>query len=584
MKAQKSRIAAVDMWVMWDVPIPMDDGLDLRCNVYLPAKEGSYPVVMAMTDYGKDLPFSQGYAGAWKIVVETSPEAATDSSTHYISFEAPDPEKWVVHGYAVVIVDSRGIGRSSGKADSVSEREVDDYAFAVDWVGEQPWCDGNVGTLGMSYLGAMQWLCASRKPRHLKGMIPWMGFDSLLRQVSYNGGIPSTFLRTWSSTQIKSVQNGLGSRGYRNEFTGALVSGDTDFPQDVLDANLADIFEQVMQHPLDDGFYDRRTAAWEDIEVPFLSFSSWAAVGVHLRGNIEAFLNAASPAKWLSIRQEHGVYAALYSNAGVDLQRRFFDHVLKGMGDFATRQPKVELAIRDSDDREIELRAEAEWPLARTQWTKLYLDSQHAALQTAAPAHASSATYRAFGKGITLLSEPFAEETEVTGPVAAKLWISSSTNDADLFLAVRIFDAAGKEKLFHGMPDPRMPLSLGWLRASQRELDRDRSLPYRPFLSHRTVQPLWPGAAYELDIEIWPVCVVLPAGYRIGLTILGKDFEHDEEPTEYGKYGNMMRGSSVFLHDDPLYRPPSIFDNEVTLHSGPNREAYLLVPVIPRCD
>jgi predicted acyl esterase len=576
-----SDIAAVGMRVLWDLPVAMDDGIELRANVYLPPKEGAYPVVMAMTDYAKDLPFCQGYPEAWAMVVRTAPDAARGTSTHYISFEAPDPEKWVIHDYAVVVVDSRGIGRSPGTIDSFSAREGDDYATAVDWAGEQPWCDGNVGLLGMSYLGVSQWLCASRQPRHLKGIIPWMALDDYLRQTGYHGGIPCTFFRTWTTSQVTTVQHGLGSHGPRNEFTGTLVCGDEDLSDEERDANIVDSYRQAMQHPLDDGFYDGRRAVWDKITVPILSVTSWAAVGVHLRGNVEALMNAASGEKWLAIRKEHGVFAALYEDAGVSLQRRFFDHVLKGVGDFAETQPKVELAIRDVEDRLRQTRAENEWPLARTRWTRLYLDPRRAALDEAAPPHDSSATYRGFSKGITLLTEPFTAQTEITGPLAAKLWISASSPDADIFLAVRVFDEQGTEKLFHGMPDPRIPLTQGWLRASQRELDDARSLPYRPFLTHKTVKPLWPGEVYELDIEILPACVVIPPGYRLGLSVLGQDFEHDAEPTEWAKAGIIMRGSSNELHDDPLYRPADIYDNEVTVYSGPDRESYLLLPIIP---
>ena len=584
LNGELSELAAVGMRVLWDVPVPMDDGIELRANVYLPAAEGAYPVVMAMTDYAKDLPFSQGYAGAWDVVVKAAPDAAQNTSAKYISFEAPDPEKWVVHDYAVVIVDSRGIGRSPGRIDSFSPREGDDYAQAVDWAGEQEWSDGNVGLLGMSYLGVSQWLCASRQPRHLKAMIPWMAFDDYLRQVGYHGGIPSSFFKSWTTSQVKAVQHGLGSAGPRNEFTGELVCGDKDLPDEEREANLADIYQQVMQHPLDDDFYQGRRAAWDKITVPILSVTSWAAVGVHLRGNVESLLSAASTQKWLSIRKEHGVFAALYEDAGVDLQRRFFDYTLKGTGDFAETQPKVQLAIRDVDDQLIETRGEDEWPLARTRWTKLYLDPAARSLRRAQPGENSAATYRGFSKGITLLTEAFTADTEITGPLAAKLWVSASTPDADLFLSVRVFDGSGNEKLFHGMPDPRIPLTQGWLRASQRELDDQRSTPYRPFLTHKTVKPLWPGEIYELDIEIWPACVVMPAGYRLALTVQGQDFEHDAEPTEWGKTGLMMRGSSNELHDDPLYRPADIYDNEVTIHSGPGRESYLLIPVVPAPD
>lgn len=581
--AEPADLAVVGMRVMWDVQIPMDDGIALRANVYLPPEEGSYPTVMAMTDYAKDLPFSQGYAPAWKIVVEAAPDAAQNTSAKYISFEAPDPEKWVIHGYCVVIVDSRGVGGSPGVVDSLSAREADDYALAVDWVGEQPWSDGNVGLLGMSYLGAMQWLCASRQPKSLKAIIPWMAFDDQLRQLGYNGGIPGSFFKPWSQSQVRSVQNGQGRRGPRNEFTGRLVTGEKELTDEELRANLHDIYQQVMQHPLDDGFYDSRRANWDNVTVPVLSVTAWAAVGVHLRGNVEGFMNAATDQKWLDIRTEHGTYAALYEDAGVELQRRFFDCFLKGEGDFASQRPRVSLVVRDVNDEPLKTRSECEWPLPSTQWTKLYLDPQGAALSADPAIRESATTYDATGAGVTFRTPPHSQDTEILGPLAAKLWISASTPDADLFLSVRVFDETGGEKFFHGMPDPRMPLTQGWIRASQRELDEERSRPYRPWLTHTTVKPLWPGDIYELDVEIWPTSLLLPAGYTLGLTILGRDFDHGQEGSPWpGTSGIEMRGSSVYLHDQVEYRPAEVYDNEVTIHGGGDHASYLLLPIIPR--
>lgn len=580
-EVRPAALAAVPMRMMWDIGVPMDDGVELRANVFLPECDGTYPVVMCMTGYAKDLPFAQGYPDAWRAVVAAAPSAAERTSTKYISFEAPDPEKWVVHDYAVVVMDTRGVGRSPGVQDSFSARERRDFAIAIDWVGDQDWCDGNVGTLGMSYLGTVQWLAASEQPRHLRGMIPWEAPDEHLRTLAFNGGIPSSFPRFWTASQIRSVQHGLGSRGPRNEFTGELVCGDKDLSDDELDANAKDFYEQVMQHPLDDGFYEGRRADWDKITVPLLSVTTWGSIGSHVRGNIEGFMNAASEEKWLITRESHGTFGALYSDDGVALQRRFFDHVLKGTGDFATTQPKVELSIRGVDDKAIERRAEGEWPLARTRWTKLYLDPAASALASALPVHETSGTYRASGKGTTLLTEPLETQIEITGPLAAKLWASADTIDADLFLTVRVFDLQGQEKLFHGLPDPRIPLSQGWLRASQRELDEHRSLPYRPFLSHKNHRPLFPGQVYELDVEVWPTCVVIPAGYRIGLTIGGRDFEHDAEPFFWSKPpGILFRGSSMWLHDDARFRPQDVYDNEVTIYGGGDRPSYLLLPKI----
>ena len=144
-----------------------------------------------------------------------------------------------------------------------------------------------------------------------------------------------------------------------------------------------------------------------------------------------------------------------------------------------------------------------------------------------------------------------------------------------------MFDPKGKEVLFQGALDPRTPVGQGWLRASQRKLDPVRSLPYRPYHAHDEKQPLEPGKVYELDVEIWPTCIVVPAGCRIALTIRGKDYEHDGEAASLSNMKNPMRGCGPFLHDDPSDRPGAIFGGKVTLHFGAKRQASVLLPVIP---
>jgi len=134
-----------------------------------------------------------------------------------------------------------------------------------------------------------------------------------------------------------------------------------------------------------------------------------------------------------------------------------------------------------------------------------------------------SLTYDALGEGITFLAPPLKEETEITGPVAAKLFVSSSTADADLSSSCASFAPDGQEVVFQGALDPHTPIGQGWLRASHRKLDRKLSTPYRPYHPHDAVEPLTPGKVYELDVEIWPTCIVIPSGYRLGLTVRGKD-------------------------------------------------------------
>ena len=180
------------------------------------------------------------------------------------------------------------------------------------------------------------------------------------------------------------------------------------------------------------------------------------------------------------------------------------------------------------------------------------------------------------------MTSPLAEQTEVTGPLAAKLFISSSTTDADLFLIVRVFDENMKEIVFQGALDPHTPIAQGWLRASHRELDSKKSKPYQPYHPHTKIEPLKPGKVYELDIEIWPTCLVIPAGYRIALTVRGKDYVYPGGTG--GKLSNMKNeftGVGPFLHNDVRDRPPEIFDGNITIHTGPENVSWLMLPIIP---
>ena len=239
----------------------------------------------------------------------------------------------------------------------------------------------------------------------------------------------------------------------------------------------------------------------------------------------------------------------------------------------------MSLNIRRPGER-FTLRAENEWPLARTQWTPMYLHAD-GSLKSVTVTNSSTLTYDAMGDGLTFSTPPMREELEVTGPVAAKLWLSSETTDADVFLALRVFDAADKEVTFIGSNDPRTPVALGWLRASQRKLDRERSLPYRPWHAHAEEWPLTPGAPVELEVEIWPTCIVVPPGYRLALTVRGRDYEYDGTDAGIANAPYPMKGVGPFTHTDSRDRPPEIFGRRYTLHFAAGRMPYLLLPIIP---
>jgi predicted acyl esterase len=361
--------------------------------------------------------------------------------------------------------------------------------------------------------------------------------------------------------QVTTVQNGLGSRGPANPNTREPACGPETLSDEELTARRADFAADVAAHPLDDDYHRARSGDWARIDVPLLSAGNWGGHGLHLRGNVEGYVRSASRRKWLEL---HGLehWTHFYTDYGVRLQKRFFGHFLKGEDTGWDEQPPVLLQVRHVDGTFSE-RGEREWPIARTEWRRWEL---------------GTGSYDALGDGLTFTGEPLERETEITGPSAAKLFVSSSTEDADLFVVLRAFDPDGEEVVFQGAIDPHTPLAQGWLRASHRRLDPELSEPYRPYHMHDERQPLTPGEVYELDVEIWPTSIVLPAGYRLALTVRGRDYEYPKAGGDrLTTFRNELRGSGPFLHDDPDDRPADVFGGTVTVHAG----SYLLLPFVP---
>lgn len=574
-----ARVDEVDgMVIEWDVPIPMDDGNVLRADVFRPAGDEAVPVLLTYGPYGKGLPFQEGYASAWDVMVAEYPEVAAGSSNAYQNWEVADPERWVPDGYACVRVDSRGAGRSPGRIDHFSRRETQDLYECVEWAGTQPWSTGRVALTGISYYAMNQWQVAALHPPHLTCMVAWEGAADFYRDMSHHGGIHCTFFQNWYDIQVRSVQHGLGERGPTSPLTGMPVCGDVTLDEDELAANRVDFGAEIRAHPLDDEYHRERSGGLDQITVPFLSAGNWGGQGLHLRGNVEAFVRAPAEHKWLELHgREH--WTEYYTDYGVQLQREFLGHFLKDEDTGWDRRPPVLLQVRTVDG--FVERAEHEWPLARTRWTKVHLDSEDPSLRLGAPTRDATCSYDVSGPGVTFWSTPLEGDTELTGPMAARLHVSSSTTDADLFLTVRAFSPDDEEVLFQGAIDPRAPVAQGWLRASHRRLDPERSTPWQPYHPHDRVEPLEPGVPVEVDVEIWPTSLVVPAGYRLALTVAGRDFDHGLEGAHLDHFVNEMRGCGPFVHDDERVRPAATASGEVTVHTGPSHEGWLLLPVIP---
>ena len=567
------------MRIDWDVPVSMDDGLVLRADVFRPIAEGRYPVIMTYGPYGKGVAFQEGYKTSWDIMCRENPDAVSGTSNKYANWEVVDPEKWVPDGYVCVRVDSRGAGRSPGYLCHNNDREQQDYHDCIEWAALQPWSTGKVGLNGISYYAANQWRAAAMQPPHLAAICVWEGWHDNYRDGNHHGGILCTFRKNWQDMQVKTVQHGVGANGRKSPVTGQWACGPDTLTPEQLVSNRENMAQQLLTRELDGPYYRERSADLSRVKVPLLSAANWGGHGLHLRGNLEGYLGAASSQKWL---EAHGGshWAPFYTDYGVRMQKKFFDYFLKGAANGWDKEPRIRLQIRHPGEKFVE-RHETEWPLARTRWTHFYLDPHGMHLSPTPVTQAGSVTYDATGDGLTFRTAPLLQATEITGPSALKLFLSSATVDADVFAVMRVFDPHGTEVVFQGALDPHTPVSLGWLRASHRKLDPLRSLPYRPFHTHDEKQLLEPGQVVELDVEIWATCIVVPKGYTIALTLRGRDYEWDGPAATLSNMKHPMRGCGPFVHDDPEDRPASIFGGKVTLHFGPDRASSVLLPVVP---
>lgn len=550
---------------MRDVAVAMSDGVTLRANVFRPEAPGRYPVVMAMGAYGKDVHFEDAFNPQWQVLKRIYPGLDAEGSTgRYLRWEVVDPERWVPEGFVVIQVDSRGTGRSEGYLDPFGPVETRDFYEWIEWAGTQPWSNGKVGLIGVSYLAIKQWQVAALRPPHLAAIVPWEGSSEFYRDGGHHGGILSnSFTFEWWPRQVLANQYGSGKSTHRDRLTGERTTGPA-LSDELLQGARADHPDDRLSHPLDDAWNQARAANLPAIEVPLLSAANWGGPGMHLRGNFEGWQRAGSQRKWLFAHiGTH--YESFYLPHYVAIQQRFFKHFLAGEDNGWDREPPVQLAIRQADGSAV-MRTEQEWPLARTAWTAFHLDAASGALGDAPPNEAAQASFEALGEGLSFSTAPFAQDTEFTGPAVLRLWVSSSTTDADLFVVLRVFDPDGQEVSYVGAHE-RVPMAMGWLRASHRKRDEAKSLPWRPWHSHDEVRKLVPGEAYPVEVEIWPTCLVFPKGWRLVLTVQGHDF--------------IVTPPGRMRHDHPEDRPAEEFGGVTTLHTGGDRPGQLLMPLIP---
>jgi putative CocE/NonD family hydrolase len=326
---------------------------------------------------------------------------------------------------------------------------------------------------------------------------------------------------------------------------------------------------EMREHPLFDAFWASKAADFAKIRTPAFIVASWSDQGLHSRGTLEGFKHIASEHKWLEV---HGrkKWAYYYEPESAARLQVFFDRFLKGVPTEIDRWPKVRLEIRERCYVGAS-RGENEWPLARTRYTKLHLDASHGSLRAEPVAVAGQCRYEALcglpDADHATFDIHFAEPTELTGHMKLRLYMSAEgADDMDVFVGVQKLDPQNTLVPFpYYAQFEDGPVALGWLRASHREQDAQRSAEHQPVLAHRRVQKIEAGAVVQLDIEILPSSTRFEAGEGLRLIVQGTDINKYPK-TEVPVY---------FRHEDSVNRGLHV------IHTGAGCDSYLLVPLIP---
>lgn len=514
-----------DMRVERDVAVKLRDGMTMYADVYRPDSSEKVPVLVCWNPYGKHSPQ----------VMEFLPGTGVDFSklSQYTAWESPDPVLWTARGYALILPDPRGVFSSEGDASFWNHAEAEDEYDLIEWAGTQEWSTGKVGLAGVSYLAISQWFVASHQPPHLSAMNPWEGFSDLYRDVCFHGGIPENGFVPWWQ---EGVEFGLNQ--------------------------IEDLPATCAAHPLFDKHWAGRMVDFSKIEVPTYVVASWTDQGLHTRGTLEAFKGLGSSEKWLEI---HGAkkWEYFYREDCVERQLAFFDTFLKGEDRGVDSWPAVRFEVRDRSYVGSVHEAES-WPLPATDYQKRFLDARSGALGAAPLEDPATVDYDCEAKDAEASFDiTFTEETVLVGHAKLKLWIEAQgSNDADLFVSLEKLDSVGNRVPFpfFSIRDDG-PVALGWLRASHRDLDPERSSPHQPWHTHGRETPLKPGEIVPVEIEIWPSGTRFAAGESLRLVVSPRDRRsYDHLP--YNRHtANRNAGRHV-------------------IHAGGEFDSHLLLPVV----
>jgi predicted acyl esterase len=531
-----------------NVFIPMSDGVHIDADVFRPDSPGRFPAILGVHPYEKKL--------------QTDAMMPQGLNMANGGIEAGDYHFYVRRGYAHVIANNRGSGKSEGFYTNYGPREVKDTFEIIEWIAQQPWCDGNVGMFGVSAFAVSQQQVAALKPPHLKAIFTPFGYTDFYRDKFYHGGILShAFMRGWTTTidnfRYRSwCLEKWGEENYRKAISLALRDDEIRavpylvealaHPENDRNALLADI---ILNH-LDDDYYGERSVDYsKNLEVPAYLGGDWGMYGLHLPGALRSWENWKGPKKMVigpPIYLDRPVYQYAYESL------RWFDYWLKGVDNGIMQEPPLKVFVIGTG----EWITVDEWPLPETRWTPFYLHERGLMSEHEFWPNEGYTTFEdSFmnREGLNFTTPVLIENTEVVGPIVLNLYASSTESEVLWFISLTDIDTHGTRTL----------LTRGWLRGSQRRLDPERSKRWQPYHFHTKRELLNLNQVYEFNIEIRPIARLFKEGHRIELKIRCVD---DEKPINFSQavgQGHLWRQSG----------------SRVTVYHSDEYPSHLLLPV-----
>jgi len=529
-----------------DVAVKMRDGITIYADIYRPSDESrTYPVLISWSPFGKRM--GETDSSGWQLM-----GVPPKTVSHMTKFESPDPMYWCYKGYAVANVDPRGSGNSEGDTPNFDSQEGRDGYDFIEYITSMPWCSGKAGLCGNSGVAMSNWRIAAEQPPHLACIAPWEASGDMYRESLAPGGIPCPSFN-------KTIMEGISCRTW-------------------FDAS----HENIFKYPEMNEYWEDKIPRWKDIRVPAYVCAGWCHF--HLRGSIEGFRKIRSVKKWLRIHRDYE-WPDAYNPYNIEELNRFFDRYLKDIHNGWELMPKVRMDVMDAYDYDFRSRREErEFPLARTEYRKLYLNAAGQNCSYEAFGQESEITYDPNGEisfevipdqplpeninynenaGVAWFDYRFTEDTEISGYMKLRLWVECRGYDnMDMFVWIKKFGQEGEYLPVWAIREPFRG-AWGYMRVSHRELDEKLSSDFQPVQSHRNIQPLRPGEIVPVDIEIWPHSRIWHAGETLRIEIEGR----------YVKSEWFEDRKVTFTEDNG--------DGIHVIHTGGKYDSFLQIPVIP---